>query len=195
MDRRHYLAALVTAPLVSVAGCSDDAETETEADAGTVTDTATATDATTATATDTSTAAATDTSTATATETGGTETATDTSTTTDTATTATDTPTPTATSTPSMSQTVQVAPESLRFSPKSFEIAVGTTVEWVWEADGHNIVVDSQPAGSEWSGTPGDDLYGEGYTHEYTFEVPGSYEYYCGPHQSFAMVGSFTVVE
>jgi len=189
MDRRRYLAALVTAPVVSVAGCSDDAGADTEADTGTVTDTVTPTDTTTATPTDSPTAAATDTSTATATD--GAETATDTTATA----TDTETATPTATATPSLSQTVQVAPGSFRFSPKSFEVAVGATVEWVWEADGHNVVVDSQPAGSDWSGTPGDDLYDEGYTHEHTFQVPGTYEYHCDPHEGLGMVGSFTVVE
>jgi len=199
MDRRRYLAALVTVPVTALAGCADSGSADGgSTDAQTATDTETATDTQTATDTETATdtQTATDTETATASPTD-TQTATDASMGTDTATrTASATPTATPTETVPSEQTVQVAPGSLRFAPRSFEIAAGGTVEWVWESGGHNIVVDSQPAGSEWAGTPdgAGTTYDEGYTHTDTFEVPGTYEYYCAPHQSI-MTGSFTVVE
>jgi plastocyanin len=172
MDRRRYLAALVTAPVVGLAGCSDD---------GGTTDTSSATES------DTPTQSATDTPTAT-------DSPTDTPTATDTAT-ATDTPTATSTPTPTVAQTVDVAPEGeFRFSPESFEISAGETVRWVWQGGGHNVLVESKPAGSDWTGTPGTNTYGGGYTHVYTFETPGTYDYYCAPHQGIGMVGSFEVV-
>lgn len=34
-----------------------------------------------------------------------------------------------------------------------------------------------------------------GQTFEYTFEVPGTYNYFCIPHEPAGMVGQFTVVE
>lgn len=53
----------------------------------------------------------------------------------------------------------------------------------------------STPEDSTWSGTPGGDgtTYDTGYVYEYTFEVAGEYEYYCAPHRSLGMTGSFTV--
>ena len=53
------------------------------------------------------------------------------------------------------------------------------------------------PAGSDWSGTEGGDggTYRSGHTHGHTFEVAGEYSYYCAPHQSAGVVGSFTVTE
>ncbi|MBO4248706.1 halocyanin [Halomicrobium sp. IBSBa] len=169
MDRRDYLAALVTAPVVGLTGCAGD---------GGTTDTPSATE-TTLTATDTPTPTATDTPT-------DTPTATDTP---------TPTPTDTPTATPTVAQTVTVAPEGrLRFSPESFEISAGETVRWVWQAGGHNVAPDTTPEESDWSGTPGTDTYASGYTHVYTFETTGTYEYYCVPHRGSGMTASFEVV-
>lgn len=178
MDRRRYLAALVTTPLLGLAGCAGDGGTA---------DTPSATEP------DPQTQSATETATPTATETAS-PTPTDSPTPTETPT-ATDTPTATPTPTPTVAQTVAVAQEGrLRFSPESFEIESGETVRWVWQAGGHNVLVDSKPEGSDWSGTPGTDTYGGGYTHVHTFETTGTYEYYCGPHQGVGMDGSFEVV-
>lgn len=106
----------------------------------------------------------------------------------------TDTRAPTAT--PPEGQTVIVGPDgTFRFDPEDFTITAGATVRWEWEDDGHNVRPSSKPDDSTWSGTPGGDgtTYDEGYTYEYTFAVPGKYEYYCAPHQSLGMTGSFTV--
>lgn len=137
-------------------------------------------------------------STATATETGTaeptrTEGETPTRTATDTAT-ETDTDTPTAT--PPEGQTVVVGPDGTpQFDPETFTISAGATVRWEWEDDGHNVRPSNTPEDAAWSGTPGGDgtTYDEGYTYEYTFDVPGEYEYYCAPHRSLGMTGSFTV--
>ncbi|WP_346430010.1 plastocyanin/azurin family copper-binding protein [Haloarcula regularis] len=43
---------------------------------------------------------------------------------------------------------------------------------------------------------PGDSqIFDTGHTYAYTFEVPGEYAYFCRPHRSLGMTGSFTVTE
>lgn len=100
-------------------------------------------------------------------------------------------PAPTETLTPAEvppSATVAVGPRGeLVFEPGTDEplgIAVGTTVQFVWRSDNHNISVTEQPRGASWTGTPGDrtETYDEGYVHEHTFSVPGRYRYECVPH-------------
>jgi len=112
---------------------------------------------------------------------------------------ATETPTATATETQTATveaaQVVSVAADGFTFSPSSFEIRAGDTVRWEWEAGGHNVKADTTPEGSDWSGTPDSDLYSSGHTYSYTFDVPGEYSYYCQPHRSSGMTGSFTVTE
>jgi plastocyanin len=123
-----------------------------------------------------------------------TQTATDTTTTTPT-TEGTATAEETATGTPTTEPdvTVTVAPGgSLRFDPETFTVVAGDTVQWVWESSGHNVTPGSAPSGSNWQGKT-DDLYSSGTTYAHTFEVTGEYEYYCEPHRSSGMVGSFTV--
>jgi len=85
---------------------------------------------------------------------------------------------------------------SLVFSPGTDEplrIAPGTTVEFSWESDNHNIIVDAQPEGAGWEGH--EPLEDTGFTYEHTFETLGTYEYYCEPHQTAGMVGTVEVVE
>ncbi|MGM0592020.1 MAG: plastocyanin/azurin family copper-binding protein [Halobacteriota archaeon] len=97
--------------------------------------------------------------------------------------------------------TVAVGPgNALVFTPGTDEplrIAPGTTVNFVWESDNHNIVVESQPEGANWEGTPGapSETYDTGYEYSYTFETLGTYEYYCEPHLSAGMVGTIEVLE
>ncbi len=86
---------------------------------------------------------------------------------------------------------------NLVFEPADLTIAPGTTVNFVWESDNHNIVVDGQPDGAEWEGTPGgaSDIYNTGYEYSHTFQTTGTYEYYCDPHLSAGMEGTITVEE
>jgi plastocyanin len=175
--RRRFLAAVAAGVTGSLAGCGGDGS-----GTDTPTDTATATPTETATATPTPTATATATPTETATATPTTATA-----------------TPTATPASDPDQVVAVAPGDFVFDPETFEVPVGGTVQWQWEGGGHNVRPESGaiPGESDWSGTPGGDgtVYSSGYVYDYTFEVPGEYSYYCSPHQSLGMVGSFTVTE
>ncbi len=84
---------------------------------------------------------------------------------------------------------------NLVFEPADLTIAPGTTVNFVWDSDNHNIVVENQPDDANWEGTPGgpSDIYNTGYEYSHTFETEGTYEYFCQPHKSAGMVASITV--
>jgi plastocyanin len=100
---------------------------------------------------------------------------------------------------PAGTVTVEVGPLGAPFfkpgTGDPLTVPTGTTVRFVWRTDDHNLVIDEQPEGGSWAGTPGglEDLYNTGYVHEYTFEVPGRYTYYCAPHESAGMWGSIRV--
>lgn len=95
------------------------------------------------------------------------------------------------------SRTVEVGPnDEFVFAPGTdspLRIAPGTTVEWVWESDTHNIVVREQPDDADWPGY--EEIEDEGFTYEYTFEVPGEYHYVCEPHEAAGMVADIVVEE
>lgn len=173
MDRRRYLRGIAAGTVaVAFAGCTGDDGN------GNGDGTASPTDEPTDTPTDTPTDGSTDTPSETD----------------------TDTPTESPTATPpgNPDQTVAVG-DGLQFDPESFEISVGDTVLWEWVGGGHNIKYDEGdvPDGTDWTGTEGSrtTTYGEGHKHWYTFETAGQYDYYCVPHQSSGMTGSFTVSE
>lgn len=94
-------------------------------------------------------------------------------------------------------QTVEVGPDGeFVFRPGTEEpltITPGTTVEFVWESDTHNIVVESQPDGANWEGH--EPIEDTGFTYSHTFETEGTYEYFCQPHQQAGMVATIEVGE
>lgn len=107
----------------------------------------------------------------------------------------TDTATATATpeATAAADETVLVGPDGdLVFDPAELRVDVGTTVLWQWGSGGHTVTVERQPDGADWRAT-GQETHSSGYTHTHTFEVAGTYEYVCLPHESAGMVGSVTV--
>ncbi|GAA0662984.1 plastocyanin/azurin family copper-binding protein [Natronoarchaeum mannanilyticum] len=74
-------------------------------------------------------------------------------------------------------------------SPLSIES--GTTVQFVWVTDNHNIAVDGTPDGSEWEGhEPVEDAPFE---YENTFDAEGTYEFHCDPHLNLGMEGTIEV--
>lgn len=92
--------------------------------------------------------------------------------------------------------TVAVGPDHrLRFRPETVSVPAGTTVTWRWQSDDHNLVPSGAPEGASWDGTPGDEAvtYGRGYRYETTFQVAGTYGYYCQPHLSAGMTGAVVV--
>lgn len=87
------------------------------------------------------------------------------------------------------------------FDPIGLFISPGDTVEFVNETSGHSatayhedseyadvtrIPEDAEPFNS---GT----LQREGASWEYTFEVPGTYDYFCIPHKGLGMIGRIVV--
>eukprot|EP00897_Mesotaenium_endlicherianum_P004146 jgi/Mesen1/375/ME000010S_10831 len=80
---------------------------------------------------------------------------------------------------------------SLAFVPASVSISAGESVNWVNNAGfPHNIVFDEDavPEGVKVDAISHEDYFnapGEGYSVKLT--VPGTYEYYCEPHQGAGM--------
>ena len=72
-------------------------------------------------------------------------------------------------------------------------ITPGTTVEFVWETNTHNIVVDSQPDGANWEGH--EPIENAGFTYTHTFEATGEYAFHCQPHLNLGMEGTIVVNE
>jgi len=94
--------------------------------------------------------------------------------------------------------TVLVGPDNnFVFEPDSLTVSPGTEVTWEWESDTHNVVVENQPEDADWPGTEGGEnqFYDTGYSYSYTFETPGTYEYYCSPHRAQGMTGEIIVEE
>lgn len=97
--------------------------------------------------------------------------------------------------------TVTVGESGATFTPDSVIIPAGSTVRWVWAADGHTVT----------SGTPGnaDGLFcspddqncsanptsAAGSVYEHTFTFAGDYAYYCRLHGSFGMTGTVIVTD
>ncbi|MFC7210775.1 plastocyanin/azurin family copper-binding protein [Natronoarchaeum sp. GCM10025321] len=77
------------------------------------------------------------------------------------------------------------------FEPASLAIEPGTTVEFVWDSDTHNMVVENGP--SEWGGH--ESIESAGFSYEHTFEEEGTYEYICEPHVAAGMEGTLSVEE
>jgi len=83
------------------------------------------------------------------------------------------------------------------YDPIGLSVEPGTTVEWVNEAGSHSSTAyDEGNGGAEVTRIPDDAepwnseiLSEEGGTFSYTFEVEGTYDYFCIPHKTLAMVG------
>ncbi|WP_227373706.1 plastocyanin/azurin family copper-binding protein [Haladaptatus halobius] len=106
--------------------------------------------------------------------------------------------TSTTTTTTEPDMTVKVGPGgNFTFEPPELEVRPGTTVQWIWESDSHNVVVRSQPTDANWDGSlgPKSKVYETGYSFTHTFDVLGSYEYYCQPHLAAGMTGTVIVTK
>jgi plastocyanin len=85
-------------------------------------------------------------------------------------------------------QEVTVGMEDNFFDAKDITVEPGTTVTWVQRGQyGHTTTSYDGlwDSGLIEGGTDG--------TYSYTFEEPGTYEYFCGPHEDMGMVGTVTV--
>ena len=96
------------------------------------------------------------------------------------------------------------------FEPTSVTVSVGETVTWTNDsADAHTVTAEenSVPDGAAYFASgdvsseeaANDDVaagfLAEGETFSVTFEVPGTYRYYCIPHRSEGMTGTVIVKE
>lgn len=79
------------------------------------------------------------------------------------------------------------------FDPIGLHIQPGDTIQWTIEEGSHNAVAYEEriPEDAEAFET---EVISEG-SHERSFSVEGTYDYYCLPHQSLGMVGRFVVGE
>ena len=87
-------------------------------------------------------------------------------------------------------QTVTVSMEDNYFEVANITVEPGTTVTWV--QNGSNPHTTTSYDGLWDSGMMAG---GSGATASYTFNEPGTYEYYCIPHEDQGMVGTVTVTE
>src|SRR3712207_5585734 len=85
-------------------------------------------------------------------------------------------------------QEVTVRMEDNFFSPANVTVEPGTTVTWV--QSGNNPHTTTSYDGLWDSGIIEG---GSGGTFSFTFEEPGTYDYFCIPHEDLGMVGSVTV--
>jgi hypothetical protein len=74
------------------------------------------------------------------------------------------------------------------FDPANITVEPGTTVTWV--QSGSNPHTTTSYDGLWDSGIIGG---GSGGTFSFTFDEPGTYDYFCIPHESLGMIGSVTV--
>ncbi|NBH36833.1 plastocyanin [Clostridiaceae bacterium] len=88
---------------------------------------------------------------------------------------------------------------ALVFIPQNFEIASGEKIVFKNNAGfPHNVVFDEDevPAGvdvAKISMSEEDLLNAKGETYAVTLTAPGTYSFYCSPHQGAGMVGKVTV--
>lgn len=90
---------------------------------------------------------------------------------------------------------------SKRFEPAQITIKVGQTVQWVNTSDQvHTVTDDPNRAHAHGDSTlpPGAKPFNSGalkarQTFSYTFAVPGTYHYFCLPHEEQHMVGVVVV--
>jgi plastocyanin len=91
--------------------------------------------------------------------------------------------------------------DTLRFEPATLTVAKGTTVTWSNTSSMEHTVTDDPavavnkadaalPSGAQpWnSGT-----ISPGQTFQHTFDTPGTYKYFCMPHETAGMLGTITV--
>jgi plastocyanin len=98
--------------------------------------------------------------------------------------------------------------DAQRYDPGTITIEPGESVTWVNESDeAHTVTAyaDEIPEGASYFASGGasneeeardslsEGLIQSGDTFDVTFEQPGTYEYYCIPHESAGMKGTIVV--
>ena len=110
----------------------------------------------------------------------------------------------TSTPTPGENEVLIGPNNSRRFVPETLTVSPGTTVTWTFESPNHNVscrpdnwesatLPDGADPFASYEGTNSYATFPVGETFEYTFEVPGTYDYVCVPHVTDGMVGTVVV--
>ena len=82
----------------------------------------------------------------------------------------------------------------LLYAPEDISVSVGDTVVWDNKSGAHDVVFSKVPEGVDAEAISEPTLAREpGPAHSVTFDVPGTYKYYCTPHKELGMFGSVTV--
>lgn len=97
--------------------------------------------------------------------------------------------------------TVVTITDRLTFEPRQVTIAVGGTVEWnntsllvhTVTADPDKATLPTSAALPDGAEAFDSGLLQTGQTFEHTFTVPGTYRYFCIPHEGALMVGEIVV--
>jgi len=84
-----------------------------------------------------------------------------------------------------------VAVTDYQFTPKDLTITVGDKVIWTNTGMGHNV--NGTKATFPNNPVSFGNAVGLGWTYEFTFTTPGTYNYHCNPHFAFGMTGSVIV--
>lgn len=87
------------------------------------------------------------------------------------------------------SKNVSVDIKDYAYSPATITVKVGTKVTWTNQDNMRHDVVATNPSAD----APNSDLFGKGESYSFTFNKPGTYEYYCTPHPY--MKGKVVVTE
>jgi plastocyanin len=94
-------------------------------------------------------------------------------------------PTSTTTTISTASGTAEIVAIDFAFKPQNIKVTVGTKVTWTNnDSTTHQIVSKTEPY-------PGDGTIGPGESFTVSFDAPGTYDYFCGIHNS--MTGSIVV--
>jgi plastocyanin len=97
---------------------------------------------------------------------------------------------------------------SHKYDPEELTVDAGATVTWTSDTDeAHTVTAydDGLPEGADYFATGdfpnedaarddvGEGLLTNGQSFEVTFDIPGTYRYFCIPHESDGMVGTIVV--
>jgi plastocyanin len=87
-------------------------------------------------------------------------------------------------------EAVEIELVNFAFDDDEVTVEAGTTIRWInTTIDFHTVTPDGHSAWAEWQ------TNGAGETFEVTLSTPGTYDYFCAPHQSIGMTGRIIVTE
>jgi plastocyanin len=88
-------------------------------------------------------------------------------------------------------KTVQVSASGTSFNPSNVEIHAGDTVRWV--ASGTHTVTSGTGSSDPSAGALFDHPLSSGQSYSFVFTSPGTFHYFCVPHEQSGMKGTVTV--